>query len=80
MTDLFVGQKFRVAMDTEYDNHSNLDEEKFGGKIVTLQEIVGKQPSDLAIYKCSFDEGQGLDEDLMGGIKWSFYKGELEAV
>lgn len=80
MTDLFVGQKFRVCKDTEYDEFSKDNENTFGGKIVTLKEIVGKQPSDLAIYKCSFDEGQGLDEDLMGGVQWSFYRNELEAV
>lgn len=80
MTDLFVGQKFRISESTEYDNHSMLETEKFGGKLVTLQEIVGNQPSALAIYKCSFDEGQGLDKDLMGGVQWSFYRTELEAV
>lgn len=79
-TDLFVGQKFRISESTEYDNPSMLESEKFGGKIVTLKGIVGQQPSDLAIYKCSFDEGQGLDKDLVGGVQWSFYRTELEEV
>lgn len=79
-TDLFVGRKFRISEATEYDNHSNLDEEKFGGKIVTLVQITGNQPSALAIYKCTFDEGQSLDKDLVGGVEWSFYRTELEEV
>lgn len=80
MTDLFVGQKFRICKNTEYDNHSMVDKECFGGKVVTLKGIVGNQPSTLAIYKCSFDEDQGLDEEVMGGVQWSFYRNELEAV
>lgn len=43
-TDLFVGQKFRISESTEYDNHSMLATEKFGGKIVTLVQITGAQP------------------------------------
>lgn len=80
MTDIFVGQKFRVVVGTEYDKCVDDNAIPFAGKIVTLKEVSGGQSGFEKLYKCSFDEGQGLDEELMNGVQWSFYKSELESV